>query len=146
MSAANEPDPNNSTTDTTTLSKGTQGVRLDLTAAVGIGVTLVIAAVRDKNGGSDVQITFAKTTALPGASATIGYTHTTANSVNDLTGSGAAVGVSGGYVVGGEANFVFSKNYVGGDYGIGVSTPGVTPQVSVGYTWSLREIAENVLD
>jgi RHS repeat-associated protein len=132
--------PNNAGGNTT----GTFGIRLNLTATYGVGPSVVLAFQSDRQGGIELQLSIQKTTALPGASATVGYTVTNAPSVQSLTGWGGSVGTAGGALLGGEVNFVAGNGYTGFDVGGGVSTPGISPQVNYGYTWTLLDLSKNV--
>jgi hypothetical protein len=102
--------PNN-----TASSGGTNGVRINATGSLipAIGGSAQIAVLRDSHGNWDLQVQAGHTITAPGASITLGFTHTNANSVSDLLGFQAQYGVTGGAVFGGEANVLLSSSYRG---------------------------------
>jgi RHS repeat-associated protein len=135
--------PNSTATPATaTTTTGTDAVRLNFTGANHVvGWNGTVAIVKDSHGTWDLQVSsgYAANFIEPAASLTLGYTHTNAKAVDDLTGLQGQFGLAGGRAgLGGEVNYIKSGYYSGFDIGFGLSTPGQSPQFTLSETWSLR--------
>ncbi len=116
---------------------GTRAIRVNGTLPLlgPLHLTLSPSVAWDRRGGIEAQFTVGATFAIPGASANIGYTWTDAGSVKDLRGLGGAVGGTAAYWGGGiEYNRIMGSTYDGHDIGVGLSTPGASPQGTIAYT------------
>ena len=121
----------------------TMGDQTSLTAgAFGYGFTIGYSVQHDTSGGTTLQFTIGggKYTGNPSISLTNDYVHTTANSVNDLTGTGyqTSVSASRGPIITGEIGKVFGTGYTG-SFGGGGMGAGIGP-AGTGFvikTWNI---------
>jgi hypothetical protein len=121
----------------------TFGYRANLTVSAGgpLGVSAVGAIQFDSSGNRELQFSLQWTyTPMWTASLTEGVSFTDRKfadqpvTVRDLRRFSSSAGFAGGFIGGGEMNVLMGNNYMGGDFGLGLSTPGAAPQFNWGYT------------
>jgi len=108
-----------------------------------------ISFVWDDQSNYDVLVTRGEGVSIgtPGASLSLNYLITNADSIHQLLGDTTAIGMSGAlptflYF---EKEWLWGDNYLGTSGGVGIGTPGGSGNYTESRTWTLKQALENTV-